>query len=179
MIIASLAILMILFILFVYFVYADWQKCRCPPDGPCVDGNGEIHYKGRPHPDDELSHILDRIDWVSTTQLRSNKVMRAYNIAFVSMLIILCLLWRRWPYVYEILILTGAIFLVGLAMAKLYDFHSDIYPIYYIKDNVNQLREIFDAIANDPNEPGSIDDIPHHTVIRRELENVGNGKVIH
>jgi len=151
-------------------MYADWTSCRCSPDNVCKDGNGEIHYKGRKDENDTVEDLLNRIDWVSSSGLRTNNIMRSFNIAFLCSVFITAILWRKWPKIYEFLIVFGIIFIVTLSLLNLYEFHSGIYPIYYIKDDIQEIRKILNTSAKDPPKPGELKEVPHHTIVRQKIE---------
>lgn len=163
--------LSILFGLFIYLTYYDWLSCRCDPNDVCQDGNGCIHHLGRKHKNDEIQDHLDRIDWVASTNMRTNKFLRAFTQGFLTMVFVITLMWKDWPSVVDILLLLGICVLVGLAVGKLYEFHADIYPIYYIKDNTREIRKKLNTEdEQEPKPPGSVKTIPHHSVVKHEIE---------
>lgn len=165
----------ILFGVYIYLMYVDWTSARCDPDEVCKDGNGCIHYLGRKNKRDEIQDHLDRIDWVAVTNLRTNKIIRAFTQGILMMFFIMVLMWRDWPSVVDILLMVGIATMVGLAISKLYDFHADIYPIYYIKDNTKAIRKKLDLEEEkEPKSPGPIRDIPHHSVIRMDIDDPGD-----
>lgn len=161
----------ILFGLFIYIMYYDWSACRCDPKDVCQDGNGCIHHLGRKHKNDEIQDHLDRIDWVVLTNMRTNKFLRSFAQGFLISFFIFILMWRDWPTLVEIFMMLGIATLIGLSTSKLYEYHADIYPIYYIRDNIKAIREKLELEEEkEPKPPGPVKNIPHTSIVLKEID---------
>lgn len=136
----------ILIIVIVVLVYINVKKSREKRGGgirgrKVADGNGEAYYYGRGSKLDSVGELLDRIDWASYLDKRIALWYRIIVITFIAMLLIMAFVTKRLLKPTEMLVLFFMIFVPFYASHQLDYVHGDIYNDYYIKHNVELIRD--------------------------------------
>lgn len=117
-------------------------------------GNGLMHYKGRGDRGESIDQLLNRIYWVADSDSKNNKWKRAVIVSFVSTIIILLLFFSKVPGNIEVLLLFIIIFVVTIALFGFFRFHSDRFSAYYIRENINRIKEKLELKKyEEPEEP--------------------------
>ena len=106
-----------------------------------ADGNGEAYFYARGSKYESVGELLDRIDWASYLDKRISLWYRVIIITFVAMLLIMALVIKKLLRPTEMIILFFVIFVPIYATHQLDYVHGDIYNDYYIKHNVELIRE--------------------------------------
>lgn len=143
-IIFTLCIVLFLIILLAYALICEANDIyRNEKSSKLAGGNGKIHYKGLGSPDESLDTLLNRIYWVADSDGRNSKWKRAFLIAIVATFLICLILFHRVPTARELLLILLIIFITTLAVFGFFRFHADRFTPYYIRQNVNLIRQKF------------------------------------
>jgi hypothetical protein len=88
------------------------------------------------------------------------------------MLGVIALVLQRVPTVYEMVMIVAVAFLLTFSVFTLFSFHTDRYPLYYIRYNVGRIKKKLhlDSTFKNPGKPKSNDKIPFRTYIQDRLE---------
>ena len=146
---------------------------RCPYNGgECYDGNGKYQYKGRGCKDESISVLLNRIDWLAKKSVNKSLYTTSYIIAYVLTLGIMITLYATSSYVlsiWEYIILLLVSFIITFSITNLIGFHTDRYPMYYIRNNIEYITDKLDIDVEDPGHPCDDAKVPYRTYIRDKL----------
>lgn len=147
---------------------------RCPYDGgECYDGNGKYQYKGRGCKDESVDVLLNRIDWIAKNSLNKPLYTTSYIIAYVLVLGIMIVFYGISEYVlsvWEYVILLIISYIITFSITNLIVFHTDRYPIYYIRNNIGYIgKKLKIELDNDPGHPCDDAKVPHRTYIQDKL----------
>lgn len=163
-----LAYLIILIIVIVVILHVrKQQKLETRGNGvngrKAADGNGTSTYYGRGSHDDSVEELLNRIDWSSYLPKRITLWYKVIVITLVITLFVILLIMRKLPSPSKLIILMIVIFVPIYAMSQFYYVHGEIYNDYYIKRNVELIREKLELNAEHPKEPKS--EVPKRAVV--------------
>jgi len=117
------------------------------------DGNGDAVYLGRGHHKENVSEILNRIEWSTYLERRITQWHRIFLMSLIISILIILLIIRALPSAATFVLLFIIIFIPIMATRQLFYVHGDIYNDYYIKHNVEILRRKFGYEKEDPKEP--------------------------
>jgi len=108
------------------------------------DGNGNAYYMGRGHSRESIEVLLDRIEWSTYLNSRISVIWRFFIITIIIMLFVVIVVMQKVPTPAKMILLFLAIFIPMFATHQLFYMHGDVYNDYYIKNNVQLLREKLD-----------------------------------
>lgn len=169
--------LIIVFILatliFFVMIAENASVSRCPyTGGECYDGNGRYQYKGRGCKDEDVPTLLSRIDWLAKNSTNKPLYTTSYIIAYVLVLGIMIIMYATSEYVlsvieYILILIVG--FIIVFSITNLNEFHTDRYPSYYIRNNLNYIADKMNLDLEEPNDPCCDTKVPYRTYIRDKL----------
>lgn len=147
---------------------------RCPYDGgKCYDGNGKYQYKGRGCKDETVQKLLSRTDWVAKNMLNKPLYTTSYIISYVLVLGIIVVFYGISEYVlsvWEYVILLIVSYIITFSITNLIGFHTDRYPIYYIRNNIDYIGDKLKIkLKEDPGKPCDDAKVPYRTYIQDKL----------
>lgn len=138
-----LVFLFVLLMLFVYLIGVERSSCRVNDIVPGdYDGNGKYQYGGRGSEDEDVATLLQRIDWIAKNSTHSIYIT-SYLISFIILIATIFILMSQ-EYLlslYEMILILASAYIVSFSILNLFAFHSDKYPNYYIRKNVEYLRK--------------------------------------
>jgi len=114
------------------------------------DGNGDIYYLGRGDINDDISTLVDRTQWASYLDKRVTFWQRIFVATIVAMIFVILLAMRKLPTPGGIIILFFCIFVPIYAVHQLFYVHGDVYNDFYIKNNMELIREKLGLEKNEP-----------------------------
>lgn len=170
----SLIIIFILAtILFFIVISEDISISRCPyKNGECYDGNGRYQYKGRGSKSESVKILLSRIDWLAKNSVNKPLYTTSYIIAYVLTLGILVVLYATSEYilnVWEYVILLIVAYIITFSITNLIGFHTDRYPTYYIRTNLDYIADKLNIkLKDNPGHP-KCSKVPHRTYIQDKI----------
>lgn len=138
---AIILIVVILIIVYVSRHKSREKRGRGIKNRTVADGNGEAYYYGRGSKHDSIPELLDRIDWSTYLDKRITLWYRTIIITFIAMLLVMAFVVKRLLRPTEMIVLFFVIFVPLFAAHQLDYVHGDIYNDYYIKHNVELIRE--------------------------------------
>lgn len=173
-----IVVFILLTILFIYSMSYNKKGTRCPSphedtkEQICFDGNGKSQRKGRGHDDESVETLLNRIAWSSKKAEVKYLYSMSYIIAYAIMLGVVALVLQRVPTVYEMVMIIAGAFLITFSVFTLFSFHTDRYPLYYIRENVGRIKDKLglDTTFKNPGKPRNNDRIPFRTFVQDKLE---------
>jgi hypothetical protein len=147
---------------------------RCPYEGgECYDGNGKYQYKGRGCKDESVSILLSRIDWLAKNNNNKPLYTTSYIIAYALVLGIVVVMYATSQYilsVWEYIILLLVSYIITFSISNLIGFHTDRYPIYYIRNNIGYIaNKLKLEINEDPGHPCDDAKVPYRTFVQDKL----------
>lgn len=160
-------------VIFIIMIFESASIDRCPyKGGKCYDGNGRYQYKGRGHEKESVRTLLSRVDWTAKNTLKKPLFAISYIIAYVLILAVLIIMYGSCGYilsVYEYLILLIVAYIITFSVINLINFHTDRYPIYYIRNNISYIAAKLNLdLDTEPADPCN-DKLPHRTYIQDKL----------
>ena len=164
----------LLFILFtiIFFVVVNINKnlSRCNETGKeCFDGNGCFQYKGRGEDNEDISVLLSRIDWLAKNAANGSLYTTSYIVSYGVLLAVIFVLYAYSRYLisgFEMVLILASTFIVVFSILNLFSFHTDKYPNYYIRKNIDILSKRFNLNISDPPLPLSSSSVPHRTQVQ-------------
>jgi hypothetical protein len=169
-------VVIFLFATFIFFIMISENASigRCPYEGgECFDGNGKYQYKGRGCKDESVHILLSRIDWVAKNSNNKSVYTTSYIIAYTLTLSIIVVLYATSYYVlsvWEYVILLMVAYIITFSITNLIGFHTDRYPIYYIRNNIGYItNKLGIEIDEDPGHPCDDAKVPYRTQIQDKL----------
>ncbi|MFS8159252.1 MAG: hypothetical protein ACMG6E_03395 [Candidatus Roizmanbacteria bacterium] len=136
--IIAIVILIILYIVIVIQLQEIYSNRTKHGSG---SGSGESQYWGRGDPSEDEAVLLDRIQWSTYLNKRIHTWARIFIGTLIATIIIIILVYKRWPPPKDIIMIMVAIFIPFLATHSFLYVHADAYNDYYIKTNAKYLRE--------------------------------------
>lgn len=160
-------------IIFITMILENASIDRCPyKGGKCYDGNGKYQYKGRGCKKESIQTLLSRVDWTAKNTLKKPLFAISYIIAYVLILAVSVIMYGSCGYilsVYEYIILLIAAYIITFSVINLINFHTDRYPIYYIRNNISYIVDKLNLeLDEEPDHPCN-DKLPHRTYIQDKL----------
>jgi len=147
---------------------------RCPyPDGKCFDGNGKYQYKGRGHQREDVEILLNRIDWLAKHSEDNPLYTSSYIIAYALSLAVVFLFYAFSTYCvspWEYLLVILSAFIITFSISNLFNFHTDRYPTYYVRQNIQYILNQLDLNKKTPGNPKK-NKLPHRTKMQDTLKN--------
>jgi hypothetical protein len=148
-----LVILIIIIVIVIYISEHQNTELRGKGHRKKGDGNGDAIYLGRGHPKENVSEILDRIEWSTYLERRVTHWHRIFLMALVISFLVILFIIKALPTAASFVLLFIIVFIPIMATRQLFYVHADIYNDYYIKHNVEILRKKFGYDKSDPKEP--------------------------
>jgi hypothetical protein len=166
----SFLLFILLTIIFFIVIGINKNISRCnEEDGNCFDGNGCFQYKGRGKKSESLEILLSRIDWLAKNASNGSLYTTSYIISYAILLATILILYAYSNYIVSIfemcLILTSS-FITVFSILNLFSFHTDKYPNYYIRKNLEYLAKGFNIQLRDPPPPDAASKVPHRTKVQ-------------
>ncbi len=164
----NVIVFILITILFFVVVNINKNVSRCnETDGTCFDGNGRFQYKGRGEDNEDVSILLSRIDWLAKNSSNGSLYTTSYIVAYGVLLAVIFVLYAYSRYlisVFEMVLILASTFIVVFSILNLFSFHTDKYPNYYIRKNIDILSKRFNLDISDP--PPPISSVPHRTQVQ-------------
>jgi hypothetical protein len=168
-----ITVLIIATVIFVLMIIENATIGRCPyTGGKCFDGNGKYQYKGRGCSDEDVSTLLSRIDWLAKNSSNKPLYTSSYIIAYALSLGVLLLLYASSCYTmdgWEYILILISSFVIVFSITNLINFHTDRYPIFYIRNNIDYIADKLNLKIKDPGRPCKDTYVPHRTKVRDKL----------
>lgn len=165
----SFLILILFTIIFFLVIGENVDINRCPyPGGECFDGNGKYQYKGRGCIKEDYPVLLNRIDWLAKNSSNKPLYTTAYILAYSILLAILVINYAFNQCIltsWEIIVYIFAAFVICFSILNLFDFHTDRYPAYYIRQNIEYLSKQLRFKIEEPPHPCK-SKVPDRTKVR-------------
>jgi len=160
-------------LIFVIMILENASIDRCPyKGGKCYDGNGKYQYKGRGCEKESVRTLLSRVDWTAKNTLKKPLFAISYIIAYVLILGLMVVMYGSSKYtfsVYEYVVLLIMAYIITFSLINLINFHTDRYPIYYIRNNISYIADKLNLeLDEEPDHPCN-DKLPHRTYIQDKL----------
>lgn len=153
----SVYLIILIIVVIVILHVRKQQKLETRGDGlqgrKAADGNGTSTYYGRGSPDDSIEELLNRIDWSSYLSKRITLWYKVFTMTLIIVVFVILLVLRKLPSPSKLIILFIVVFVPIYAMSQFYYVHGEIYNDYYIKHNVQLIREKLRLKAGCPGEP--------------------------
>ena len=166
-----------IFLLFtvIFFIVINYKtevsKCSGLGD-KCYDGNGRYQYKGRGYKKESVEVLLSRIDWLAKNSTNTTLYSTAYIIAFPITLAVIVILFAFTSYIispWEIVLILFSSFIISFSILNLFYFHTDRYPNYYIRKNIDYIRRQLSLEKTEPPKPSPYSKTPFRTKIQDVL----------
>lgn len=139
--VAYLVMLIVIVVIIIYIRNCRMSELTGNGTRKKGDGNAENYYYGRGSPQDSVSELLDRIDWSTYLEYRLSILQRLFIPIVISVLFIMVFVMNKVPTPGKTILLFLSIFVPAYATHQLYYIHGDVYNDYYIKRNVELIRE--------------------------------------
>lgn len=169
-----IAVLIVSTLIFYFVMMEHATTDRCPYEGgDCFDGNGKYQYKGRGCDNENVSVLLNRVDWLAKNAANKPIYTSSYIIAYALSLGVLITLYATSYYAlnaWEYVIILLASFVITFSITNLINFHTDRYPIYYIRENIGYVADKLNFDIEDPGKPCKGTCVPHRTKLRDKLK---------
>ena len=170
----QLFILLLFTLIFILVIGENVNITRCPYEGgTCFDGNGRYQYKGRGCKDETVDILLDRIDWTVKNYENNPLYTTAYIISYAVLLGIIFILYASSMYIlspWEMILLLFGIFIIVFSILNLFNFHTNRYPLYYMRQNLIYISKKLKLNIVDPPKPCDKTGVPHRTHVRDTLK---------
>jgi len=134
-------IILIVIVILVILMIRKSQSKQIRTDGnlPSADGNGSLYYKGRGCEDEDVHTLLNRTYWSAYLHKRTPKWERVFIITFLTIIILMVLVWRKFASVPKIL-MTGFVIFFSVYMVDNFLYvHGDMYNDANIRNNVKLI----------------------------------------
>ena len=167
----NILLFILLTILFFIVIGINKNVSRCNEESgkeEGFDGNGCYQYKGRGDEKEDVSVLLSRIDWLAKNSVNGSLYTTAYIISYAILLAVIFVLYAYSRYmisVFEMALIVASSFIIVFSILNLFSFHTDKYPNYYIRKNINILAERFQIPISDPPLP-TFNKLPHRTQVQ-------------
>ena len=136
------------------------------------DGNGEYHYRGRGCKRENVETLLRRIDWLAKNSVNDALYTTSYLIGFCITLGIFFVVYAFYYLVlspWVILMILFVSFVVSFSIMNLFDFHTNRYRNYYIRENLDHIYKKLGIVRKDPPLPSSKSKMPFRTKVQDVL----------
>ena len=168
----SIFVFIIFTLIFFLVIGENVNITRCNGHGKCFDGNGKYQYKGRGCEDEDINILLSRIDWLAKNADNKPLYYTAYIISFAIILAILVIFYATQKYIlnaWEIMLVIFSTFIVTFSIMNLFDFHTDRYPSFYIRENIEYISNKYKIKIKEPPKPCKHTFVPNRTKVRDKL----------
>ena len=168
-----ITLLFFILLTFGFFIVIGINKnnSRCNGNGECFDGNGYYQYLGRGDKNESIDVLLSRIDWLAKNSCNGALYTSAYIISYAILLAIILILYAYSKYiisVFEMVLIFSSCFITIFSILNLLQFHTDKYPNYYIRKNIEHIAKNYNITISDPLLP--VDNkLPHRTEVQDVL----------
>ena len=168
--ILNILLFILLTILFFIVIGINKNVSRCNENSgeSCFDGNGCYQYKGRGDEKEDVAVLLSRIDWLAKNACNGSLYTTAYIISYAILLAVIFVLYAYSQYlisVFEMTLIIASSFIIVFSILNLFSFHTDKYPNYYIRKNIQILSERFQIPIHEPPHP-TLNKLPHRTEVQ-------------
>ena len=168
--------LLILFIgltfLFFLMININKNKSRCNSSNhENFDGNGEYQYKGRGDRQEDIDVLLSRIDWLAKNSIHKSLYTTSYIIAYILLIAVVFILYACSSYilsVWEMILIILSAFVICFSVLNLFNFHTERYNDYYIRNNIALLSEKLNLTLMEPPPPISTEKL-NRTIVQDTL----------
>jgi len=169
---SSFLILIVFTLIFFYVIGINVATTRKNKDSTEeFDGNGMYQYKGRGFKNEPVDILLSRIDWLAKNSTNASFYAVAYLIAYSIVLSVSFILYAYSKYIispWEMLLVLFASYIVTFSILNLFQFHSEKYPHYYIRKNIDYISKRFNIPISEP--PNPVENVlPHRTEVQDVL----------
>jgi len=142
------------------------QKGRGAADGRVEeDGNGELHYFARGSADDSVPELLNRMEWAAYSERR----IPFWPVALITTIIVVALIsafiLEKIPTPETIIGLGFVVFVPIYANHQMNYVHGGVYNDYYLKNNVQLLREKLKIAEGYSHPTAPTTEPPHRTKV--------------
>jgi hypothetical protein len=164
--------LLFIFLTIIFFIVIGINKnvSRCHGnEKDCFDGNGYYQYKGRGKKNESVEILLSRIDWLAKNSCNGSLYTTSYIISYAILLATILILYSYSNYIvspFEIILILASNFITVFSILNLFSFHTDKYPNYYIRRNIEYLSKQFNLSISDPPPPSLTSKVPHRTKVQ-------------
>ena len=169
---SNLFVLILFTIIFFYVIGINVETTRSHKEGgESYDGNGYYQYKGRGERNENIDILLSRIDWLAKNANNTSFYTVAYLISYAILLAVIFVVYaysRRLTSPWEMILILFSSYIVTFSILNLFQFHTDKYPQYYIRKNLDYIAKRFGIKLNEPPDPIK-HGVPHRTEIQDVL----------
>ena len=155
--ISSISVLILFTIIFFYVIGINIQTTRTnESNNKNEDGNGKYQYKGRGDQNENIDVLLSRIDWLAKNSVNTSLYTISYITSYGIMLAVIFILYAHSKYFlspWEIILTLFSSFIVCFSILNLFQFHTDRFPNYYIRKNIDYISKNFNIPIFDPPNP--------------------------
>lgn len=156
------------FLFFLVILYKTNLSRSSNPKEKSYDGNGKYQYKGRGYKDESIDILLSRIDWLAKNSVNNMLYSTSYIISYSFTLAMIIILYAFSSYIcspWEIILIIFAAFIISFSILNLFQFHTDSYPNYYIRKNIDYISRYLQCKIVDPPSPSFKAKIPFRTKV--------------
>lgn len=169
----QLLVFILFTVIFILVISENVSITRCPYEGgECFDGNGKYQYKGRGCKDESVSILLNRVDWTVKNYENNPLYTTAYIISYAVLIGIIFILYACSKYIvsaWEMMILLLGTFVIVFSITNLFNFHTNRYPLYYMRKNLKHISHQLSIKLSEPPQPCDKTYVPHRTKVRDSL----------
>ena len=153
----SFLIFILFTIIFFYVISVNAQNSRTnESNNENLDGNGYNQYKGRGKKYETIDVLLSRIDWLAKKSENNSPYTTSYIISYAILLAIIFVLYAYSTYIlspWEIILILFSSFIIVFSVLNLFQFHTDKYPNYYIRKNIDYISRNYNIPIYEPPNP--------------------------
>ena len=155
--ISSISVIILFTVIFFYVIGLNVEITRTnKSNSKDFDGNGQYQYKGRGHEKESVDILLSRIDWLAKNSVNTSLYTVSYIMAYAIMLAVVFILYAYSKYFlspWEIMLSLFSSFIVCFSILNLFQFHTDRFPNYYIRKNIDYISKKFNIPIYEPPNP--------------------------
>ena len=155
--ISSIFVLILFTVIFFYVIALNVETTRTnKSNSKDFDGNGEYQYKGRGDENESVDILLSRIDWLAKNSINTTLYTVSYIISYAVMLAVIFIMYGYSKYFlspWEIILTLFSSFIVSFSILNLFQFHTDRFPNYYIRKNIDYISKKFNIPIYEPPNP--------------------------
>ena len=153
----SILIFVLFTIIFFYVISINAHNSRCNESNDInSDGNGYNQYKGRGKKCETIDVLLSRIDWLAKKSENNSPYTTSYIICYAILLAVIFILYAYSYYIlspWEMILILFSGFIIVFSILNLFQFHTDKYPNYYIRKNIDYISRNYNIPIYEPPEP--------------------------
>ena len=168
----SLLIFILFTVIFFYVIGINAHNSRCNEENDInSDGNGKYQYKGRGKKCETIDVLLSRIDWLAKNSENYSPYDTSYIMSYAILLAVIFVLYAYSQYIispWEMILILFSSFIIVFSILNLFQFHTDKYPNYYIRKNIDYISRNYNIPIYEP--PAPLDTkIAHRTKVQDVL----------